>query len=472
MNSSPPVKYTCWSDTFNTRPVAEGLQLAVGRSKYLRYCPPEENTHVEIRYEAGVVSLHRRQVRIASQRIDEAQGTLPETFGDIVMHAERLSRAHRVLELRCEGGEESLEHAVDFQVGFVEEKKPGRLFQKSDNRVNEGDRLYIRLNNKGDSPVYVSVFNVNIAGHIFLLTPRHPLGMKIPPGESKAIGYTAFNVLKGLEMVWPEGLSRDSPIEEWFLFVLSGAPVDLRYLCDSMDRDLISTLNRNVLLPEEESLDNRYDIAYIPFSFHPAAAEPGNGLAIEKVTPFPPDEGDIQPMDTMQEQQHIPAAELPEPESMTEHDDAPPTVIGKGIFGAIKRAHIPLLIRVVNQHDEEITVVVSKYRPNRMLSGASVNASATGGGIEFNTTTFVGPATKKTLLPWDGSDTGPTATFPLSTRKEGFGVITIFKGPQKTLYIENDRVPLGATAYFVNKPDLKIIEYATKQVSWGSRKLN
>jgi hypothetical protein len=51
------------------------------------------------------------------------------------------------------------------------------------------------------------------------------------------------------------------------------------------------------------------------------------------------------------------------------------------------------------------------------------------------------------------------AVFPLWTRKEGFGVITIFKGPERVLFVENDRVPLGATAYFMNTPDLKIVEY-------------
>jgi hypothetical protein len=51
------------------------------------------------------------------------------------------------------------------------------------------------------------------------------------------------------------------------------------------------------------------------------------------------------------------------------------------------------------------------------------------------------------------------AVFPLWTRKEAFGVITIFKGPEQTLCIENDRIPLGATAFFRNKPDLRILEY-------------
>jgi hypothetical protein len=139
----------------------------------------------------------------------------------------------------------------------------------------------------------------------------------------------------------------------------------------------------------------------------------------------------------------------------------------------------------VNQHDEEITVVVSKYAPNRMLSGVALNASATGAGIEFITTvrkacfiikdvlalssdidlyqgqTFSGPATRKTLAARGAHNGSSEAVFPLWTRKEGFGVITIFKGPERVLFVENDRVPLGATAYFRNTPDLRIVEYGS-----------
>ncbi|EED11886.1 hypothetical protein TSTA_110650 [Talaromyces stipitatus ATCC 10500] len=73
--------------------------------------------------------------------------------------------------------------------------------------------------------------------------------------------------------------------------------------------------------------------------------------------------------------------------------------------------------------------------------------------------TFVGPSTKKTLRPRYQDREGSMAVFPLWTRKEGFGVISIFKGPDNTLYIENDSIPLGETAYFANKPDLRVVKY-------------
>lgn len=59
------------------------------------------------------------------------------------------------------------------------------------------------------------------------------------------------------------------------------------------------------------------------------------------------------------------------------------------------------------------------------------------------------------------------AVFPFSTRKDGFGVISIFIGPDKTLYIENDEVPLGATVYFVGRPNLTIEKYQQNKAELG-----
>lgn len=78
--------------------------------------------------------------------------------------------------------------------------------------------------------------------------------------------------------------------------------------------------------------------------------------------------------------------------------------------------------------------------------------------------TFLSPACKKLLAARVEGRDNSTGVFPLWTRKEGFGVISIFKGPHQGLYIENDRIPLGATAFFSNKPDLRIVDYEGKEV--------
>lgn len=123
---------------------------------------------------------------------------------------------------------------------------------------------------------------------------------------------------------------------------------------------------------------------------------------------------------------------------------------------------------------------MSKHRPNRLLSGVEFNISATGGGgVGFYSTvnspfisayeikgctnevmkTYMGPATTKTLSPETKNRQASLAVFPLWTRSDGFGVVTVFKGLDRLLYIENDRIPAGATAYFRNTPDLTIVTY-------------
>ncbi len=48
--------------------------------------------------------------------------------------------------------------------------------------------------------------------------------------------------------------------------------------------------------------------------------------------------------------------------------------------------HVPASVGVINQHTEEIRVVVSKYHPNRQLKGGGLSASNTGMGFNYDTT--------------------------------------------------------------------------------------
>ncbi|CAH0050994.1 unnamed protein product [Clonostachys solani] len=144
---------------------------------------------------------------------------------------------------------------------------------------------------------------------------------------------------------------------------------------------------------------------------------------------------------------------------------------GRGPIGALIRTAmgIPPYVRVVNEHDEDILVVVSKYRPNQMLSSAGITVSATGMGVTFDSTSFLSPACKKPLAGRAEGREKSTGSFPLWTREEGFGVISIFKGPQQELCIENDQIPLGATAFFSGQPNLRIIDFRGVEIPSGSQ---
>jgi hypothetical protein len=109
-------------------------------------------------------------------------------------------------------------------------------------------------------------------------------------------------------------------------------------------------------------------------------------------------------------QHSLPAAELPSPETTEEWKGLPSRPQGgpvskvgatslqarismlmfaqKGRIGAIIRSikGIPPCVWVINQHVEDITVVVSKYKPNRLLTGGGLQVSSTGGGVNFSAT--------------------------------------------------------------------------------------
>ncbi|KAF7593596.1 hypothetical protein BBP40_011216 [Aspergillus hancockii] len=460
-------------DVFDKAPVAvpsnlEGLQAGVEESRYLRSHSAEDKAppFAEFRHEEGSIALINHQgVRIRSRSLNSTEEAASHAFSDIIADAERLARAKRVRTLRCERRQDLLMHNLQVTIGTVEDGEPKVNFQmKGSDGITEGESIYIRLENAGGNHIYAAVLNINVAGAVSSVTSAWPLGIELPPDYDITLGTNSFDELIGSEVCWPKGVSNDLPVEERFVVFVSNRPISLNYLVESVNLDVDVLRDATEFVKAEA---HRYDVVHVPFTLHPKGESP----PIASGAGDPSDDSCNETLfyDALDELPRtcICAAELPEPETVVEWADAlayPLDSVSKGLFGAIVRTtkSIPPCIRVVNQHSEEITVVVSKYRPNRMLSDIGLNASATGAGVQFGTTTFNGPATKKTLAPHT-KDQDSVAVFPLWSRSEGFGVISIFKGPERVLYIENDRVPAGATAFFANKPDLRLEKYIPGQ---------
>ncbi|KAL3429046.1 hypothetical protein BDV09DRAFT_190463 [Aspergillus tetrazonus] len=389
----------------------EGLQSAVQQSKYLRCGVASDSIIGTFKHEADTVTLYTHKgAQIASQQIDNAQDVSSHSFDDVIKIAERLARAQRVMNLQRESRQGKLTHSVDIEIG-----------------IDGSDYM----ENKGESTVHVSVFNINVAGRVSFMTPHEPTGYELfPDDEPQMLGHNGY-YLKGIPLCWPEGVQK-SPIDEQFLFVLTNSPVDIRDLADSVNFDL--TAARDMPPIPAKPIKIRYDVLHVHFTVHPLADEQESPIAIAQSARAQHDEISTNSFRFLNEKEKaIRAADLPELNAITEVDDQlggrPLTAASRGFFGALLRANKPSCVRVVNDHDEEITVVVSKYVPNRMLSGVALNTSAMGAGIEFTTTVHVACCILKAYCP-----------------SEGFGVITIFKGPERVLFVENDRVPLGGTA--------------------------
>ncbi|KAK8244645.1 caspase domain-containing protein [Phyllosticta capitalensis] len=473
-------------------PVAhpEGLDSlvdAVDGSKYLRRQDGSQDSTplMEFRKDGQNLALVNNQgVLLASRSISETD-SCPESNAskDLVERAEQLARAQHLLTLTCEDPEEKLEHRIDVMLGTVRARKPERLIdQDGSGLVAHGERVYISLQNNGTNRVYVSVFNINVAGKVSLISRGRSTGIDLPPNKCDVIGADpSFPTrLRGVPITWPDSIPMTEPVNEHIVLIMTDSPVDLKYLESKPAADFrgdigpsslerltfcLATGTRRDMASENRGGRICYDTLHIPFLLTPFAVRGEYASWNQGVS------------------HALRAEDIPLPEEVVDQgQDLPlqsPSLVSesRGTIGAIIRTAkgIPPYVWVVNEHDEDILVVVSKYRPNRMLSGGGVNASTTGAGIDLNSTkadktisptqTFESPVCKKLLAARAQGKADSIGTFPLWTRKEGFGVISIYKGDQQELCVENDQISLGATAFFSNQPDLRIVDYRGNEIS-------
>ncbi|KAK4207351.1 caspase domain-containing protein [Rhypophila decipiens] len=476
------------------------LEDQIRHSKYIRIASPNDpSTLCSIQGHEGKIALYSRD----KVKLFETHLVWRDAVERLISAAENLARGHRILSIACHDEDERLRSNLQISLGtVVRHEKAGEIPVDGTGTLKQGDRIYLSLKNEGTRMVYASVFDVNVAGTVsFLPKNEDSDGIEVAPGKIRTIGGAKFRKMRALPVTWPAGIPADRPISEAFVIVVTNEPINLRFLETKDSPETRASLHaakshtegpgqsrfliRAVQLAsgssrdvhhDRESPDIRYDVLQIPFTLVPTtrtSENPDNS----------PGSGDHDAELLLQMPNGVPEGTILDPSSIVDassnfSNDQPPwyTVCdheSEGLIGGMIRTikHVPPFVWVVNEHADEITVVVSKYRPTRLLSAMGVDANTTGAGLNFETTAFTSPATQKTLEgylsptqsrdnPWETtSEATPMARFPLWTRSEGFGVISIFVGKERTLYIENDQIPLGATAYFRGKPDLAIRLY-------------
>ncbi|KAI9035929.1 uncharacterized protein KD926_002594 [Aspergillus affinis] len=143
--------------------------------------------------------------------------------------ASLLSRASHLLNLKAADGE-VLEH--NLRVAFETFRNREKLPLDGTVHINDGDYVQIKLQNEGNVP-FVSLFNINVAGSISLVTGSSPRGVELKPQEPYTVGKRQFDgTLDGLRVSWPPLLppSTGASVSESFLCIISSAAVDLRIL--------------------------------------------------------------------------------------------------------------------------------------------------------------------------------------------------------------------------------------------------
>ncbi|OJJ96325.1 hypothetical protein ASPACDRAFT_1883062 [Aspergillus aculeatus ATCC 16872] len=459
----------------------ESLSDKVQKSRFLRLAGENEpgTPLLSIYHRDSFIGIESKQgLSLTTRYLNSENPTQMDcAYQAVLAEADRFACAQRLLGLRNNSPDDLLNHQVDVKVGLVENHQPTRsLAGAGCDELYEGRRIYIALRNDGMTTTYVTVLHINAQGKISLISRSSPFGIELPSGRCHWIRKTPFGVLEGLKISWPADVPRASPIDEHLLFFITSTPVDLRPITDYQvgpHRTATSNFERIIyrlcqgerrdLMEDAEPSQTAYDIIHFPLT---VLAQNGS-LSLHT---------------TSQEVQHHSAHSTSQtslngrPSMLSDEQELPALPphlhpesrrVRKGIFGQALRSirGVPACVWVINEHTEPITVVVSPYRPSRLWTEAGLNVSTTGVGIDISTATFTPPATRKTLpAAVPGQLKPPTAVFPLWTRRDGFGVITVLVGATTTptLYIENDRIPIGATAYFRNEPDLHVKEYSTQ----------
>ena len=125
-----------------------------------------------------------------------------------VLSAENLALAQNILT--CRGGikEEALEDSVDVEFGLVFQGKIGEvLSQDGKAAIIESQQIFISMENKGDTTIFISVFDVNAAGDISLISRSSPQGIELRPNKRHILG-EVFGCLNGLKLAWPKKSSK------------------------------------------------------------------------------------------------------------------------------------------------------------------------------------------------------------------------------------------------------------------------
>jgi hypothetical protein len=277
----------------------QGLQLLVNQSSYLRPRDADDKTSLgKIKQKDHLIELVNSRGDLIAARRAEDHDSFAQILENTVTDAEELARGQHLLSLYCESPGERLQHQIKIRVGLVIGGQRGRTIrQDGTDYMTEGDHVYINLQNEGksDNTVYISVFDVNVAGRVSYLSASSPMGIDLERGRCYTLGELSFNCLEGLPVTWPERVPRSQQVEERLVAVITSSPVDLGHLGipaeEKGDRrsgktantqsnfeqliDQISSARCRTIQPTPRAVSIRYDVIQIPFSLKSSDTDSG-----------------------------------------------------------------------------------------------------------------------------------------------------------------------------------------------------
>ncbi|KAK8859926.1 caspase domain-containing protein [Apiospora arundinis] len=422
-------------------------------------------------------------------RIGSWMPDTPSNVKRILNTAGMYAQAQNILKFERGVNEEELTARIRIDIGVCRRRKEirkytcnrankarqmayemGKRFQKLDFDV--GDEYYINLRHSGSDPYFVFVFRVDAAGNTDFVSCANHMG--IPLTASRRVFPVKLDRERclGIPLDWPlPKNTTDKSVEETFVFIITNKEVSLGFLQTVTAQGHEANRHRagksfssgHVPRTMGAYEPPAFDVIKIPYCLY-ASRDRKHGHHRHGDD----NRNDDEKSKGRKHNGEVPVRKLPAPEQTEDGKKLDSRLrrhrvaASKGLTGAAIRTlkGIPPFVWVVNQHDVPITVVVSRFREHRFLMGVELNASGMGAGVNFETAMFKSPATTKTLAPMQKDPDGSIAMFPLWTRKDGYGVVSIFTGFDERRFIDNDMVPAGATAFFKGKANLEVVEHS------------
>jgi hypothetical protein len=213
-----------------------GLREAIERSRFLKIVENDnESPLIEFCLEGGALTMRNSSRMLVGLRtLANAEPTTSDIV-HVLRGAEIFARARHFLTIQSTENESLDAHVLSaFQtnVYLVENGTRKRLIQSTgEDTITEQQRISIQLKNDSDFRLYVSVFSIEVTGWIGMLADRR----QVPPMKDELIGHRG-NEGAGMRVLWPDDdFLHDQPVVETLVFVISDAPVDLRYLATPND---------------------------------------------------------------------------------------------------------------------------------------------------------------------------------------------------------------------------------------------
>lgn len=215
-------------------PVRVELVDAMTRHPMLRPAEPDTQATVEV----AVDEQGRLVVRDEAGPLHAPHPATPAGILSITANLQRIAQATALRRLSGDP-HRPLSHAVKVEWGRVRDgqEEPlalsgGLLFAYA------GERVYFRLSNEGDHPVFVSLIDIGISSRIAILTQSDPGGIRLAPGSSYTYGWEEDHQrLTGVAMTWPPDVDTAIARPETVLALISDGPVDVSVLQQQGLRD-------------------------------------------------------------------------------------------------------------------------------------------------------------------------------------------------------------------------------------------